>query len=345
MTSDAPAPSDVADPGEVEAEASLPGPDSTPAPSVLLTASRARVTVDDVVAIEAFDLDVRGARLVVVGDGSPLVALLGAYPLGLAYGAALAAQGEPASTSGHARLAGGSMTLLGSDVAARAHVDRVGAAPFEPPLTGDVTLLEWITEAAKLALGSLGRTSRAEIRGRVNEVLTRAQLGGLARTKLAALPRGARRALVLAQAALARPAIAIAELPLAGLDPAEAAPVLSAFEALFGDGPSIVSVGRLDASSPEYGLVRRADAVAAFTRAELAYVGPPEGLTSKGRLYRLTIRSNADPLRQALARDGLELSGGPERFSMALPEGKGPTDVLVAAHAVRASVVEIVPVM
>ncbi|HTJ81752.1 MAG TPA: hypothetical protein VL400_08495 [Polyangiaceae bacterium] len=325
-------------------EPRTPGPAGDAAPA-LLVASRARVTIDDVVALEAFDLDARGSRLVLVGDASPLMALAGAYPLGLAYGAALAAQGEPSSVAGRARLASGTMTLLGRDVGARAHVDLVGAAPFEPPLPADVTLVDWLFDAARLALGSMGKTSRAEVRARVSEVVARAQLGGLARAKLATLPRAARRALILAQAALARPAVVVAELPLAGLEASEAAPVLAAFEALFAETASIVSVGRLDAAGPEHGFIRRADHVAAFTRAELAYFGPPEGLTSRGRLYRVTVVANAAALRDALRAEGLVLDGGPERFSLALPEGKGPTDVLVLASQARASVVEIVPVM
>jgi ABC-2 type transport system ATP-binding protein len=311
----------------------------------LLRAAAARLTVDDVVALEPFDLETTGDRLVLVGDTSPLVALVGGYPLGLAHDAALAAVGEPAAPAGSVRVVAGAVTLRGLDVAARAHVALVGAAPFEPPLPPEVTVVDWLLDAARLSIGALGGASRREIAARVSEVVGITQLGALARTKLALLPRPARRALVLAQAALSSPAVLVAELPLAGLDTAEATVVLGALEALSAGRALVVSIARLDPGSPEHGLVRRATDVACFRRGERVFFGPPEALGAGGRLYRVTVHDNAEPLRESLAATGLELVGGPTRFSLTLPEGKGPSDVLSIASEVSASVVEIVPVM
>ncbi len=315
-----------------------------PSPS-LLRAAAARLTVDDVVALEPFDLATTGSRLVLVGDVSALVALIGGYPLGLARDAALAAVGEPSATAGNVRVVAGAVSLLGHDVAKRSHAGLVGVAPFEPPLPVESTVVDWLHDAARLSIGALGGASRREIVARVSQVVELTQLGALARTRLGLLPRPARRALVLAQAALASPKVLVAELPLAGLDHTESAVVLGALEALVGDGALVVSIARLEPTSPEHGLVRRASDVACFRRGERVFFGPPDALGSGGRLYRVTVHDNADPLRESLAAAGLDLVGGPMRFSLTLPEGRGPSEVLAIASEVRASVVEIVPVM
>lgn len=312
----------------------------------LLSATGVVVTVDGARACSAFDLTTSGDRLVLTGDVAPLLALVGSYPLGLGQSARAAAAGEMIPMAGRAELAFGSLSILGRDVATHSQRAVVGAAPLEPPFDPDATILEWLTSSARLAAAARGRRpTRDESARQVEGAIERAQLSALARSKLGALSRAAKRAMVLAHAALGDPRVIVAELPLAGLSDEDAAPVATALDALLEGRASIVSVLRLDPRSIEGGLARRATDVVAFSGGRLVRSGPPSAFFATGRLYRLTIGNNAEPLKQALHSMGLELGGGPDRFSLALPEGRAPLDVLRAAAEVRATVVEIVAVM
>jgi ABC-2 type transport system ATP-binding protein len=78
---------------------------------------------------------------------------------------------------------------------------------------------------------------------------------------------------------------------------------------------------------------------------DVAVEGPPSELFAGRRIYALAVRTNAEPLRTELAARGIDLRGGPERFSAALPAGMAPRELLVAARASGAAIVEMVPVI
>ncbi len=78
---------------------------------------------------------------------------------------------------------------------------------------------------------------------------------------------------------------------------------------------------------------------------EVALEGPAGELFAGARVYALTVRSHAEPLRAELAARGIDLRGGPVRFSAALPAGLGAREILAAAQAARAAVVEMVPLI
>jgi hypothetical protein len=107
----------------------------------------------------------------------------------------------------------------------------------------------------------------------------------------------------------------------------------------------LVSVTRLDPAAPEGPLVRSATDLAVFARGELALFGTPEEIVRGARVFRITVRSNAEALRVALEERGCTLSGGPMRFAVTLPQPIEPTEILRAAAAARAGVVEMVPLM
>ncbi len=151
-----------------------------------------------------------------------------------------------------------------------------------------------------------------------------------------------RRALGLAQAIATGPEVLVAEAPLAGLEGDAADRVLEAVTAASEGRRALLSAARLDAGSAEGTLARGASHLVVLANGEVAIEGPPGELFGGARVYALTVRSNAQPLRAALAARGISLAGGPVRFSAALPAGASTRDILEAALAARAAVVEMV---
>ena len=78
---------------------------------------------------------------------------------------------------------------------------------------------------------------------------------------------------------------------------------------------------------------------------ELVLQATPSSMLAGARCYELTVVAGADALREALARRGVELNGGPQHFSVTLPGELGPSDVLAAAASARASVVGCLPLI
>ena len=106
-----------------------------------------------------------------------------------------------------------------------------------------------------------------------------------------------------------------------------------------------ISVTRLDAGSAEGVLARGASHLVVLAGGEVALEGPPGELFAGARVFALTVRSNAGALRAELSARGIDLRGGPVRCSASLPAGLGSRDLLAAARAARAAVVEMVPVI
>jgi ABC-type multidrug transport system ATPase subunit len=319
---------------------------SEPPRSPLLVARGARIAVDDAVAIEAFDLETHGRALLVLGDSAPLCATLGNAPLGMAsaWWAARAGRLEP--VMGHARVAAGRLELAGRDVATGAHRAILGYAPLDPPLPLDTTVSAWLDEVLELASGLAGHALPAATRaGRVAELVLRVGLVARSATPIRALGFAERRALVLAQAVVAAPSVLVAEAPLAGLDEASAAFVLSALATASEGRATIVSVSRPLPGTPEGVLATRASDVAVLAGGQLVHAGSASELLLAGRVLRLHVPEGAEALAQALARRGASLRGGPTRFVVELPEGVGPTEVLLDAAEVSASVVEVAKLM
>jgi ABC-2 type transport system ATP-binding protein len=108
---------------------------------------------------------------------------------------------------------------------------------------------------------------------------------------------------------------------------------------------AMISAARLDAGSAEGALARSASHLAVLSGGELALEGPPGELFAAARVYALTVLRHAEPLRAELSARGIDLRGGPVRFSASLPVGVAAREILAAAQAARAAVVEMVPVI
>jgi ABC-type multidrug transport system ATPase subunit len=318
----------------------------------LLLAEEARVAVDGVVVIDRLSLVTTGDHVLFAGDPSALFAALTGVPLSSRRGARPALTGKAARADqafldnldeelpGEAYIVAGALHLAGRNVAEGAHVALMGAAPLDPPLPPGWSALEYVAWGARLAgarrgvavdlaAQALARTGLLPARKRLTSVLSQAE----------------RRVLVLTQAIVTAPEILIAESPLSGLEGAAATFVLDALVQATEGRRAIFSVTRIDPSSPEGRLARASSHVVVLAGGEIAVEGTPSELFSGVRVYALTVHKNAEPLRAELASRGIPLRGGPHRFSVELPASNSTRDIVAAAHAARAAIVEMVPLI
>jgi ABC-2 type transport system ATP-binding protein len=307
----------------------------------LLRAREARIAVDDVVAMDRLTFDAPGDRVLLVGEVTELVAVLTGVPL-----AARARRDVSEELPGEARIVGGSLFVAGKSVAAGGHLGprgggvNCGTAPLDPPLPADWTAEQYVAWSARLS-GASARAAR-ELAG---PALSRVGLGALRRRVLGALAVPERRALLLAHAIVTSPEVIIAEAPLSGLEGAAFDFVLAAVSAATEGRRAILSGARIDPGAPESVLSRAASHIVVLLAGEIALEGAPSDLFSAATIFGLTVRSNTEPFRTELASRGIALRGGPIRFSAALPEGATSTDILAAARAADAALVELVPLV
>ena len=305
--------------------------------SPLFEAQALRVAIDGAVALEQTDLLSVGHRVALVGDVAPLMALLTNVPLG-ATSAELALEAGGDAT-GVATVASGALRILGADAGRGEHLARAGVAPHDPPLATDLTCEAYVGWSARL--GGMGRAAL----DRARESLERVGLGKSRKRTIASLARAEKRALVIAGALATSPELLVADMPLSGLEGSEAAFVLAALNAASEGRASIVSLARMSPASPEASIAAGASDVAYFSRGELVLSGRPTSLAAGARLFGLTVRCNAEALRDELVSRGIELTGGPLRFAAHVPEGRDTRDILAAAAAARAAVVELLALM
>ncbi|AUX27102.1 ABC transporter ATP-binding protein [Sorangium cellulosum] len=306
----------------------------------LLDARAARVAVDDVVALDGLTATTRGDRVLCAGDTGALFAALTGIPRSASRRPAAVAAADDAQDAapGEARVVAGRLAIAGRDVARAAHRAACGAAPLDPPLPLAWTAEAYVGWGARLA----GATARAAAE-LAPVALARVGLGAAGKRAVRTLALPERRALVLAQAIATAPAVLIAEDPLVGLDDGAAAFVLAALAGATEGRGALLTAARLDVDGPRGAVVRGATDVLVLAGGELAFAGAFAEIAAGGRTYALTVRSNAEPLREELAARGIALRGGPARFCAALPEGATPRDVVLAAARCRAAIVELTP--
>lgn len=301
----------------------------------LLVANEARIAIDDIVAIDRLTLSTRGDRVLLVGDVEALFSAL--------TGVSRAARAPDVGVDdlpGEARVTAGSLRVLGRDVGTNAHHRAVGSAPLDPPLPGTWTAEEYIIASARLAGASsnVARDLAPQALAKVGLIRARSRA-------LRTLGLAERRAIVLAQAVVMSPDVVIAESPLSGLESPGVEFVLAAIAGVSAGRGAILSGSKLDPRSPESVIARSATYVAVLVGGEVALEGHPSDLFTGATVYGLTVRSNVDPFRDELASRGIELRGGPQRFSASLPEGASTREIIAAAHAVKAALIELVPLI
>jgi ABC-2 type transport system ATP-binding protein len=315
----------------------IPGSSLEPQQAVVpvLEAHAARITVDDVVAVDALTITSRGARVLFVGDATALFAVLTGVPLAARVGAH-----DPGVPAGDARVVAGTLLVAGRDVARGAHVAIVGSAPLDPPLPVAWTVDQYVTWSARLAGAPppLAKQLAGSALAKVGLGTSRDRM-----VRVLALPE--RRALLLASAVVMSPTVIIAEAPLAGLEGTAAAFVMNAVARVTEGRASILSATRFDPGTAEGALARAATDVLVVSGGAVILDGSAAEVFAGARIYTLTVRTNPEPLRAELLARGIELRGGPLRFSAALPPGASTHEILAAAAAARASIVELIPLL
>lgn len=318
----------------------------------VLVAAEARVAVDGVVAIDHLTLSTKGDRVLFAGDVAALFGAISQVPLSARLGAgalapvlegrarAQAREGDDEALEGEAAVVSGSLRLAGREVAEGAQVPIMGAAPLDPPLPPGWSADEYVAWGARLA----GATAR-EASALAETALGRVGLIHARRRATSALPLPERRALVLAQAIVMSPEVLVAESPLEGLEGAAAAFVLQAIAAASNGRRALLSASRLDPGSAEGALALSATTLVVLAGGAIALEGTPAELFAGATLVSLTVTRNAEALRAELEARGITLRGGPARFSAALPAGTGTGELLRAARAAGAAVVEMVPLI
>ena len=113
--------------------------------------------------------------------------------------------------------------------------------------------------------------------------------------------------------------------------------MLRALAAVTDGRGAILSQMHIDVGTLEGSLARGATDVLVFSGGELTMDLPSAEILGAARLFAVTVRSNAEPLRSELAARGIDLRGGPTRFAATLPPGLGAKDILVAAASAKAA--------
>lgn len=298
----------------------------------LIQADRARITIGGATALDTLSLVTSGDRAVLAGDVSALFAAI----VGVRGASGASMDEAPPEIA----IVSGSLLIAGRDVARGDHVGLIGAAPFEPPMPEGWTAERFVGWSAELA-GAKARHATDLARA----ALDRVGLGTSHKRVIGALARAERRALALAQAIASSPEVLVAEAPLAGLDGAAAEFVGSALSRALEGRRGIVSVKKLSPSAAEGAFARSASHLTIVSEGVVSAAGAPGDVLSGMTLYTITARGDEGALRAALVARGMSLYGGPDRYSVSVPEGAKARDVVLAAKEAGALVTEIVPVV
>jgi ABC-2 type transport system ATP-binding protein len=298
-------------------------------------ADEARISVDDVVAMEKLTVRSRGDRVLCAGDTEVLFAALTGVPL-RSRSRSVSEDDMP----GEASVTAGSLFIAGRDVAKREHFDIVGAAPVDVPLPLKMTVLDYVTWSARLA----GETHR-QARELAMSALERVGLSGAMKRDVSTLDLPSRRVLALAHAASADPEVLIVESPLAGLESGPAAFVMNAIVRVTDGRKAIFSVRKMEPGTPEGNLALGATDVLVFASGALVMEATPEELFASVRVYGVTIRKNGSAFRDELEARGVVVKGGPLRMSLTLPGETTTKEIMAAASKARAPIVELFPIV
>jgi ABC-2 type transport system ATP-binding protein len=281
----------------------------------LITADGLRIDVGGAPAIEKATFELASDCAVVAGDGYALLAAI----------------------AGQAEIRAGTLLVLGRPPdGARARED-IGLVPLDPPFPAGCTVGEYLRWSARLCSG---RT--VDARRRAEDVLRDLDIRYMQGAKIADLSLHERRAISIAHAVVAEPQLLVASAPLSGLWGEPATYVAQVLRAATRGRRWIVSVASLHAGSPEHALAALADELLVFSSGRLVHRGKAQSQAGSVG-YTVTVRGRIEQLRAALQARGVDLSGGPVRYWVDLPEHTSPSDLLAISIDVGAPIVELCP--
>jgi ABC-2 type transport system ATP-binding protein len=283
--------------------------------TLLVQAENLRIDMGGTPAIEKATFDLSGDGAVVAGDGYALLAAI----------------------AGQAEIRAGTLLVLGQPPGGARSRRDIGLAPLDPPFPPASTVADYLRYSAELCMAR-----NADARRRAADVLGDLDIRYLHGAKIADLSLHERRAIVIAHAVVAQPDLVVASAPLSGLSGEPAAYVTQVLRAATRGRRWIVSVASLHAGSPEHALAAQAHELLVFSSGRLVHKGTAAAQNATVG-YTVTVRGRITELSAALRERGVDLSGGPVRFWVDLPESMSPSDVLAISLEVGASIVELCP--
>ncbi len=301
----------------------------------VLSADEVHISVDGATVLAGVQLRTQSNRVLLSGMSTPLMNVLtGLTDSALRFGP------EPSteSPSTETRIVSGKLQLLGRDVASRQHHAIAGFAPLDPPLPQRWSVKEYLKWAARLS----GHGSR-HARLHADATLQKLQLEKLGKRQLKTLSKLQRRAVVIAQAMVTDPAVLIVQNPLTGLSEQAARTLLDTLNRALANRSAILSVARLSPTGPASELPLWASEVCLFGRGILLAHAAPQQLFAGARLFEVTVQDNWHALSEQLLTRGATFSGGPHHYAITLPATMGLRDILAAAVAAQAPVIDCVP--
>ncbi|HEY3500514.1 MAG TPA: hypothetical protein VGK73_37735 [Polyangiaceae bacterium] len=252
--------------------------------------------------------------------------------------------------SGEARLVAGRVELDGVNAREAVRNGRAGLALLDPPVVPRWTVERCLFESARLA-GFSGPDARRA----AEASLAYFEIGGLRRARVDSLFLPVRRALVLAQATLTAPAVLCAEAPLSELDPEGQAYVAVALERAAYGRRLLASVATSLPQGLERAHVERADWVVVEQGGSIKTQGP--AFRPGPQRYFATVMRSGSGFLAALTERGFSARATPHapdmpgllaphgegslRVVVELPASATANDVVRAAHAAGAPLVEL----
>jgi ABC-2 type transport system ATP-binding protein len=288
----------------------------------------ARIDAEGSVLIDGLSVELDGTRVGLVGHWSPLFRLF----------------------SRSARLARGSVEILGEDAAVAVASNLVGLALTERALPGSLTVNGYLRTSARL-LG-VGRFRAVRT---VRSTLAALGIEALAKRKLGTLDGGDRTKVAIAEAVLGGPPVIAVERPLSGLSESAALEVRGVLERAAAGRRLIVSIEAVPGAGPEESLFSGLDRVALLAGGDVALSGPPREVLAGSPRCVVWASRRVARLADALAARGLRLEragaelGAPDpesggRLVVHLENGATPNTIVETALAVEAPLLELVPV-
>jgi ABC-2 type transport system ATP-binding protein len=147
---------------------------------------------------------------------------------------------------------------------------RTGYLPETPPLYLDMTVREYLTFAARIKVGALGKAERDQ---RVTDVMKKTHVDDMANRQCGKLSKGYRQRVGLAQALIHEPEVLVLDEPTAGLDPKQIMETRALVRGLAGDHTIILSTHIL----PE--VAQTCTRVVIINKGRVVAVDTPDNLT------------------------------------------------------------------
>jgi ABC-2 type transport system ATP-binding protein len=250
-----------------------------------------------------------------------------------------------------ATLASGEAQISGTPMTDAVALGVAGVALLDPPFPAEWTPERYLLESARLA-GFPERDARREVEG----AIARFELGDAARRLFRDTFVSVKRIVLLAHATIGSPRVLCAEAPLVGLDPSSRASVEVALERAASGRCLVASVTSTE-SPAERPLIERADWVIVVQGGHVVREGTPSFALMPSSRYAATVTAAGDAFLAALAERGVRATPADlaptllgfvprnaaevRRVLVELHEGASPDDIVGAAHAVGAPLVEL----